>query len=264
MLVQNRLLRQAGGRAVAFVLVAIHDLDTSATDDAPRNGVRHPFKAFDTYKPAWHRSFAFLLVLLAHLAAFWLVRQVRTETVDPSEVEALIVTNIPQADPMSVTPQMPATSSQPTPQLPSLPPPEASEWSLAKITVQQQSVTPTAVSAAPPAPESPGSTSSTGSSAYDPYAGVAPLRQSGPPSTIPAPMSPQAPATDIVLGRATVERLASAVRDRARASRGQAHFRAIVATDGSVVRVDILSSTLSDQARILLIEEVRILSWSQF
>jgi hypothetical protein len=72
----------------------------------------------------------------------------------------------------------------------------------------------------------------------------------------PRPYSAGAPS-DLLLGQATSARLARALRDRANAPRGQAQIKAIVAANGTVVRVEIMSSTLSDQARILLIEEAR-------
>jgi hypothetical protein len=53
-----------------------------------------------------------------------------------------------------------------------------------------------------------------------------------------------------------MERLEIALRRRAKDDRGSATFSATVAADGAVVRVSIVSTTLGDQARILLIEEV--------
>lgn len=72
----------------------------------------------------------------------------------------------------------------------------------------------------------------------------------------PRPYSAGAPS-DLLLGEATSGRLAGALRDRGNAYGGRAQFKAIVAANGTVVRVEIMSSSLSDQARILLIEEAR-------
>jgi hypothetical protein len=88
---------------------------------------------------------------------------------------------------------------------------------------------------------------------------VAPLRQTAGMPTMPvgAAQTPQAGPAELALGPATQKRLAVSLQKRAGAEPGTADLRAMVSSDGSVIRVEILSTTFSDRVRILLIDEAR-------
>lgn len=196
-------------------------------------------------------------VLGAHLVVFWAARLARLEALTSANTNAILIVDIPATTDqtevvMAAEPQPSLEHSSATVEAP-----KEAEWSKVAVRVPPPSAPSTFASAAQSSPKaSPGQSPSTGSSLYDPYAGVAPLRQSGPPSAAMTPPT-EASTASLVLGQATADRLAAAVRRRGSPNPGRAQIRAHVAANGAVTRVDILTSTLSDRARIMLIDEAR-------
>lgn len=247
---------------MGFTLVETRSLDEAASvrQSLPNRSVGSSSAQIPSFIQAANRGLWLLTVVLAHLLAFWLLRAIRADTPEVQEVAALVVTNIPaiqQPDTQSVPPEAAAEASET--EIPELAPQPPSEWAVARIPVP-------VAAALVPAPANIAAARSVGppaSSVYDPYAGVAPLRRSslGQPTTTPAVSTPTSAAQDHPMGPATSARLAKAVAARAPTGRGSAEIRAWVSPHGVVVRVDVLASDISDQARIVLIDEARKLKF---
>jgi hypothetical protein len=200
------------------------------------------------------------LVIAAHILAIAILQFIRTEPSSHSEAKAMIVTNVPSAQSIeNQPPEVLGPQDEPVRQPESQS--ESAEWLLAKIRVPAEAAPPASPTTSTSAPVRtaalPPAASGLSAPGYDPYAGVAPLRQTaGPAMATPVAGDGLRQPTTLALGERTMERLEIALRRRAKDDRGSATFSATVAADGAVVRVSIVSTTLGDQARILLIEEV--------
>ena len=203
------------------------------------------------------RTLGLGVVLGSHFLAIWLLLHIRAPTLETPAIEALIISSIPLAE------QRPAPAASPNPSEPTPatdPPPTsvtpAREWSTQRIPLPQEmstSQSSPATSAAASVSIRPGAPDG---GTYDPYAGVAPLRQTVPALPPPAAtILSAAPSGGAVatLGPATRARLSAAVRAQLPRASGTSAIRLIVLPSGKVARIDIQSSSMSDQARFILI-----------
>jgi hypothetical protein len=124
------------------------------------------------------------LVIAAHILAIGILQLIRAEPQSDPNTTAMIVTNIPLRPPTKdVQAEAPQSQEEPAPQ------PKASsepaEWFKAKIQVPEEPSAPTVPTAQTGAPIKPialpSASSAPSTSGYDPYAGVAPLRQTAGP-----------------------------------------------------------------------------------
>jgi hypothetical protein len=246
---------------VAFALVEIRDIAGTHTGPLPKgrwSGLpSSPGPNFAEVRKAMLLG----AVLCTHLAIFWFARLSQLNPPVPASTGSMLIIDIPAAaDPPepALAPE-PRSTTEPSSAVHDAP--RAAEWSRTSVRVLPPPAA-ARVSAPPPLSNPAATGSSTGSTIYDPYAGVAPLRQPGPPPAIPMTLHSEAPTAELVLGQTTSDRLAASIRRRAKHSQGRVQIRAHIAANGAVTRVDILSSTVNDQTRILLIDEARKLRFS--
>lgn len=240
---------------MAFALIEARYLEAASGRASVRSWRRStyplPLETADTSR----RALWLAMIAASHLAAFWMLPTIRTQAPLANELAPLIVVDVADNQQTSVSPSPTESAANP----PTLTPPDqlSTEWSTSRIPApvmtEPTPVAPAQTMSAAPSP--PGTAAPSG---YDPYAGVAPLRQASLAAPIPNanPASPTK-VQDHPIGPATISRLANTLSSRVPKERGSAQIRAWVSPQGAVVRVDVFASDLSDRGRILLIEEAR-------